>query len=79
MTDSPEQDKLQFLSEPIITASHTFFRRHGRQAKSRYKYLNSKEELKPWADKVKQTSTESIFPDKFRRDIFAISIKSHQH
>ena len=59
MTDSPEQDKLQFLSEPIITANHTFIRWHGRQTKPRYNYLYSKEELKPWADKVKQISTES--------------------
>jgi uncharacterized protein YecE (DUF72 family) len=33
--------------------------RHGRQAKFRYNYLYSKEELKPWADKVKQISLET--------------------
>lgn len=59
MTDSPEPDKLQFLSQPIVTANHTFIRWHGRQIKPRYNYLYSKEELKPWIDKVKQISTET--------------------
>jgi uncharacterized protein YecE (DUF72 family) len=59
MTDSPERDKLQFLSEVTVTASHSFIRWHGRNAKHRYNYLYSKEELKPWADKVKQISTET--------------------
>jgi uncharacterized protein YecE (DUF72 family) len=59
MTDSPEQDKLQFLSESIITANHSFIRWHGRNAKHRYNYLYSKEELKPWVDKVKKISTET--------------------
>ena len=54
MTDSPEQDKLQFLSESIITANHSFIRWHGRNAKHRYNYLYSKEELKLWVDKVKK-------------------------
>jgi uncharacterized protein YecE (DUF72 family) len=59
MTDSPEPDKLQFLSQPIVTANHTFIRWHGRQIKPRYNYLYSKEELNPWVDKVKQISTET--------------------
>jgi uncharacterized protein YecE (DUF72 family) len=59
MTDSPEQDNLQFLSQPVVTANHTFIRWHGRQLKPRYNYLYSKEELKPWAEKVKQISTET--------------------
>jgi uncharacterized protein YecE (DUF72 family) len=59
MTDSPEPDKLQFLSQPIVTANHTFIRWHGRQVKPRYKYLYSKEELKPWVDKLNQVSTET--------------------
>ena len=59
MTDSPEPDKLKFLSEPIVTASHAFIRWHGRQVKPRYNYLYSKEELKPWVEKVKQISTET--------------------
>ncbi|TLX82761.1 MAG: DUF72 domain-containing protein, partial [Thaumarchaeota archaeon] len=32
---------------------------HGRQVKPRYNYLYSKEELKPWAEKVKQISRET--------------------
>jgi uncharacterized protein YecE (DUF72 family) len=59
MTDSPEPDKLQFLSQPIVTANHTFIRWHGRQVKPRYKYLYSKDELKPWIDKLNQVSTET--------------------
>jgi len=59
MTDSPEPDRLQFLSEPIITAKHSFIRWHGRRVKPRYNYLYSKEELKPWVDKVKRISTET--------------------
>ncbi|MFZ0628423.1 MAG: hypothetical protein WAM16_03895 [Nitrososphaeraceae archaeon] len=28
MTDSPEPDKLKFLSEPIVTSNHSFIRWH---------------------------------------------------
>lgn len=59
MTDSPEPDKLHFLSEPIITPNHSFIRWHGRHTKPRYNYLYSKEELKPWVNKVKQISSET--------------------
>jgi uncharacterized protein YecE (DUF72 family) len=59
MTDSPEPDKLQFLSQPIVTATHSFIRWHGRQVKPRYNYLYSADELKPWVDKVKKVSTET--------------------
>jgi uncharacterized protein YecE (DUF72 family) len=59
MTDSPEQDNLQFLSQAIVTANHCFIRWHGRQVKPRYNYLYSREELRPWIDKVKQISTET--------------------
>ena len=59
MTDSPGPDKLQFLSQPIVTATHSFIRWHGRQVKPRYNYLYSKEELSPWVEKVKQVSTET--------------------
>ena len=59
MTDSPEPDRLKFLSEPIVTANHAFIRWHGRQVKPRYNYLYSKEELKPWIEKVQQISTET--------------------
>jgi uncharacterized protein YecE (DUF72 family) len=59
LTDSPEPDKLQFLSEPIVTATHSFIRWHGRQVKPRYNYLYSRDELKPWVDKVKKISLET--------------------
>jgi uncharacterized protein YecE (DUF72 family) len=59
LTDSPEPDKLQFLSEPIVTANHSFIRWHGRQVKPRYNYLYSRDELKPWVDKVKQITLET--------------------
>jgi len=59
MTDSPAPDKLQFLSQPTVTARHSFIRWHGRQVKPRYNYLYSKDELKPWVDKVKQISLET--------------------
>ena len=59
MTDSPEPDNLQFLSEPIITANHSFVRWHGRNVKPRYNYLYSKEELRPWVDKINKISPET--------------------
>jgi uncharacterized protein YecE (DUF72 family) len=59
MTDSPEQDNLQFLSQAIVTANHCFIRWHGRQIKPRYNYLYSREELKPWVDKIRQLSNET--------------------
>jgi uncharacterized protein YecE (DUF72 family) len=59
MTDSPKQDKLQFLSERIVTANHSFIRWHGRNAKHRYNYLYSKEELKPWVEKIEKLSSET--------------------
>jgi uncharacterized protein YecE (DUF72 family) len=59
MTDSPEIDKLQFLSEVTVTANHALIRWHGRNAKHRYNYLYSREELRPWVDKMKQISTET--------------------
>jgi uncharacterized protein YecE (DUF72 family) len=59
MTDSPESDNLQFLSEPIITANHSFVRWHGRNVKPRYNYLYSKEELSPWVDKINKISSET--------------------
>ena len=59
MTDAPKKDKLEFLSEVTVTAKHSFIRWHGRDAKHRYNYLYSKDELRPWIDKVKQISTET--------------------
>ncbi|MGI0032488.1 MAG: DUF72 domain-containing protein [Nitrososphaeraceae archaeon] len=43
----------------MFTANHSFIRWHGRNAKHRYNYLYSKEELKPWTDKVKEISLET--------------------
>src|SRR5918996_229609 len=59
MTDSPKHDKLQFLSQPIVTANHSFIRWHGRVVKPRYNYLYSKDELKPWIEKIQEVSTET--------------------
>ena len=59
LTDSPQPDGLQFLAEPIVTANHSFIRWHGRVTKPRYNYLYSNDELKPWADRVKQISLET--------------------
>ena len=56
MTDSPAKENLQFLSDVIITANHSFIRFHGRNTKGRYwyNYLYSEQELKPWVEKVDQ-------------------------
>jgi uncharacterized protein YecE (DUF72 family) len=54
MTDSPDPG-LQYLSDINLTADHAFIRLHGRnQGGYWYNYLYSKEQLKPWADKVKE-------------------------
>jgi uncharacterized protein YecE (DUF72 family) len=73
MTDSPEQDKLQFLSETLITANHSFIRCHGRHVKPRYNYLYSKEELKPWADKVRKISLQITVVGSFLATIIEIA------
>src|SRR5437667_7359753 len=36
MTDSPPQENLQFLSDVIVTANHSFIRFHGRNTKGHY-------------------------------------------
>jgi len=56
MTDSPARENLQFLSDVIITADHSFIRFHGRNTKGHYwyNYLYSDQELRPWVGKVKQ-------------------------
>ena len=58
ITDSPSQDKLQFLSNVTVTANHAFIRWHGRNARHRYNYLYSKDELRPWIPKAKQIQAE---------------------
>jgi uncharacterized protein YecE (DUF72 family) len=61
MTDSPARENLQFLSEVIVTADHSFIRFHGRNTKSHYwyDYLYSEQELKPWAQKVDQIRNQT--------------------
>jgi uncharacterized protein YecE (DUF72 family) len=56
MTDSPEKENLQYLSDVIVTADHSLVRFHGRNTKGHYwyNYLYSDQELKPWVDKVIQ-------------------------
>jgi uncharacterized protein YecE (DUF72 family) len=54
MTDSPDPT-LKYLSDNItLTADHAFIRLHGRNQGYWYNYSYSKEELKPWAEKVKR-------------------------
>src|ERR687884_196868 len=62
MTDSPAKENLQFLSDiTITTADHSFIRLHGRNTKGHYwyNYLYSKEELKPWVEKVSQIKQQT--------------------
>ncbi len=62
MTDSPARENLQFLSDiTITTADHSFIRFHGRNTKDHYwyNYLYSKEELKPWVEKVSQIKQQT--------------------
>ena len=62
MTDSPAKEILQFLSDiTLTTADHSFIRFHGRNTKNHYwyDYLYSKEELKPWVQKVSQIKQQT--------------------
>ena len=62
MTDSPANENLEFLSEvTVITADHSFIRFHGRNTKGHYwyDYLYSKEELKPWIEKVEEVKRQT--------------------
>ena len=57
MTDSPSIENLEFLSEVTVTsADHSFIRFHGRNTKGHYwyDYLYSKEELRPWVEKIEE-------------------------
>src|SRR5437016_10182132 len=56
MTDSPEKENLQYLSDVIVTADHSLVRFHGRNTHGHYwyNYLYSEQELQPWVDKVDQ-------------------------
>ena len=62
ITDSPSKENLQFLSDVIVTTeNHSYIRFHGRNTKSHYwyDYLYSKEELKPWVEKVSQIRNQT--------------------
>ena len=61
ITDSPANEHLQFLSDVVITADHSFIRFHGRNTKGHYwyNYLYSKQELEPWVDKVNQIKNQT--------------------
>jgi len=62
ITDSPSKENLQFLSDVIVTTeNHSFIRFRGRNTKRHYWYYYhySKEELKPWADKVSQIRNQT--------------------
>ena len=67
MTDSPPSENLQYLSDVIVTADRSLVRFHGRNTKGHYwyNYLYSKQELKPWVEKVdqirKQTKTLRVY------------------
>jgi uncharacterized protein YecE (DUF72 family) len=51
ITDSPSPE-LQFLSDIVLTADHSFIRFHGRNNGYWYNYLYTEQELKPWVQKV---------------------------
>jgi uncharacterized protein YecE (DUF72 family) len=62
MTYSPAKENLQFLSDVTVTTpDHSFIRFHGINTKVHYwyNYLYSKEELKPWVEKVEQITKET--------------------
>ena len=62
MTDSPAKENLEFLSEVTVTTSdHSFIRFHGRNTEGHYwyDYLYSKEELKPWIEKVEEVKRQT--------------------
>lgn len=62
MTDSPAKENLDFLSEVTVTsADHSFIRFHGRNTKGHYwyDYLYSKEELRPWVEKIEEVKKQT--------------------
>ena len=58
ITDCPDE-KLQFLSEDVVTADHSFVRWHGRNKRFWYDYLYGKEELKPWIGKITRIAEQT--------------------
>jgi uncharacterized protein YecE (DUF72 family) len=64
MTDSPIQENLQFLSDVIVTANHSFIRFHGRNLKGHYwyNYLYSEQEMNEWVHQIrKQTKLLRVY------------------
>ena len=61
ITDSPAKENLQFLSDVVMTADHSFMRFHGRNTKGHYwyNYLYSKQELEPWIEEVNQIKSQT--------------------
>lgn len=62
MTDSPAKENLEFLSEVTVTSTdHSFIRFHGRNTKGHYwyDYLYSKEELRPWVEKIEEVKKQT--------------------
>jgi uncharacterized protein YecE (DUF72 family) len=59
MIDPLPTDNLGFMSGVTVTTNHSFVKFHGRDSKHRYNYLYSKEELKPWASKVKMLQKDT--------------------
>jgi uncharacterized protein YecE (DUF72 family) len=68
ITDSPDPE-LQYLSNMDVNADHVFIRLHGRAKGYWYNYLYTKEQLKPWADKV-QNMTKKTNPEAKRLRIY---------
>jgi uncharacterized protein YecE (DUF72 family) len=57
LTDSPDPT-LQFLSNPVVTADHSFIRLHGRNHGFWYNYLYNEHELEPWVKKVHEIQSK---------------------
>lgn len=60
ITDTPSQDKPQYLSEVIVTADHSFVRWNGKNIHHLYNYLYSTEELQFWVEKVKKAQAKTV-------------------
>jgi uncharacterized protein YecE (DUF72 family) len=54
LTDSPEKENLQFLSDVVVDNSFTRFQGRNTKGHYWYNYLYSKQELEPWVAKVSQ-------------------------
>jgi uncharacterized protein YecE (DUF72 family) len=60
ITDSPAKENLQFLSNIIVTADHSFVRFHGRNKDHYwYNYLYSQKELELWVNKINEIRSQT--------------------